>query len=230
MARTARRRSGGRWVWAVPRLLLTIPVTTLTVALLLLTGVLTGTLFTAVEPDDPAISELQFGLPAFREGRIWTLFTGAVTFSQPVFYLFVGALLAVGLGVYERRVGSLRAAVALVVTHTLGIVIPALLLWPFVGSDWSWAAQLGGELDAGLSAGGFGVAAAATALVAPPWRGWLRVLGSAVLVVLVIRSGLLWDLEHLAGWATGLAIGPRLGRQVRLEGGHGSCCPGSPGR
>ena len=180
-----------------------------------MTGLLTGTLFAAVDPADPAISDLQFGLPAFREGRIWTLFTGAVTFSQPEFYLFVGVLLAVGLGLYERRVGSLRAAVALVVTHTAGIVIPALLLWPFVGSDWTWAAQLGGQLDAGLSAGGFGVAAAATALIAPPWRGRLRVLGSTVLAVLVIRSGLLWDLEHLAGWLTGLAIGPWLGSQVR---------------
>ncbi|MEP6561826.1 MAG: hypothetical protein ABJD68_12240, partial [Nakamurella sp.] len=155
-----------------------------------------------------------------RDGRIWTLFTGAVTFSQPVFYLVVGILLAVGLGLYERRIGSLRAAVALVITHTAGIVIPALLLWPFVGSDWTWAAQLAGQLDAGISAGGFGVAAAATALIAPPWRGRLRVLGSTVLLVLVLRSGLLWDLEHLVGWSTGLLVGPWLGSQVRLARGH----------
>ena len=182
---------------------------------MLLTGVLTGTLFTAVDPEDPAITGLQFGLPAFREGRPWTLFTGAVTYSQPTFYLFVGVLLAVGLGIYERRVGSLRAAVALVVTHTAGIVIPALLLWPLVDSDWAWAAELGGQLDAGLSAAGFGVAAAATVLITPPWRGRLRALGSTVLVMLVIASGLLWDLDHLAGWATGLAIGPWLGSQAR---------------
>ncbi|MET0864399.1 MAG: hypothetical protein ABWZ98_08680 [Nakamurella sp.] len=213
-------RSVGRRLARIPRFLGSIPVTLLTVGLLLLTGILTGTLFTATDPEDPSIIDLQFGLPAFRDGRIWTLFTGAVTFSQPVFYLVVGVLLAAGLGLYERRVGSLRAAVALVITHTAGIVIPALLLWPFVGSDWTWAAQLGGQLDAGMSAGGFGVAAAATALIAPPWRGRLRVVGSAVLLVLVIRSGLLWDLEHLAGWATGLAVGPWLGSQVRLARGH----------
>ena len=34
-----------------------------------------------------------------------------MTFTEPEFYFFVGAMLAVGLGLYERRVGSLRAAV-----------------------------------------------------------------------------------------------------------------------
>ena len=77
-------------------------------------------------------------------------------------------MLAVGLGLYERRVGSLRAATALIVTHGVGVVLPALLLWPFAGGAWHWAATLAGELDSGLSAGGFGVAAAATALLSPP--------------------------------------------------------------
>ena len=125
-------------------------------------------------------------------------------------------MLAAGLGLYERRVGSLRAAVALVVTHCAGIVIPALLLWPFVDSGWTWASELGGELDAGLSAGGFGVAAAATALLTPPWRGRLRVLVTTFLTVLVLKSGLLWDLEHFTAWLTGLAIGPWLARGPML--------------
>jgi hypothetical protein len=200
---------------SIPRGLTTIPVTLLTVGLLLLAGVLTGTLFAPADPTDSTITSLEFGLPAFREGRVWTLFTGAVTFTEPEFYLFVGVLLAVGLGLYERRVGSLRAAVALVVTHSAGIVVPALLLWPFVDSNWTWASMLGGELDAGLSAGGFGVAAAATALLTPPWRGRLRVLVTTFLVVLVLKSGLLWDLEHFTAWLTGLAIGPWLAGPTR---------------
>ena len=102
----------------------------------------TGTLFEPADPNDAALTALQFGLPAFRDGRWWTIYTGAVTFVDPAFYFFVGAMLGVGLGVYERRVGSLRAATALVVTHTVGIVLPALVLWPFVGSDWAWAAHL----------------------------------------------------------------------------------------
>lgn len=201
---------------AIPRQLSRVPVTLLTVALLLVAGLLTGTLFAPADPNDPVINSLQFGLPAFREGRVWTLFTGAVTFTEPEFYFFVGALLAVGLGLYERAVGSLRAAAALLITHSVGIVLPALLLWPFVGSGWTWAATLGGQLDAGMSAGGFGVAAAATALLLPPWRGRLRVLGTAFLAVLVMKSGLLWDLEHFTAWTTGLAIGPWLAR-ARLQ-------------
>lgn len=203
-------------VRATPRFLGSIPVTLTTLGLLLLTGVLTGTLFAPADPSDATITSLQFGLPAFREGRIWTLFTGAVTFVEPEFYFFVGTMLAVGLGIYERRVGSLRAAVALIVTHSVGIVLPALLLWPFANSDWTWAASLAGELDAGFSAGGFGVAAAATALLGPPWRGRIRVLGTTFLAVMVIKSGLLWDLEHLTAWVTGLLIGPWLARRTLL--------------
>jgi len=208
------RRTVGQRISAIPRELTRIPVTLLTVGLLLLAGILTGTLFAPANPNDTAITSLEFGLSAFREGRIWTLFTGAVTFTEPEFYFFVGAMLAVGLGLYERRVGSLRAAFALVITHSVGIVVPALLLWPFAGSGWTWAATLAGELDAGLSAGGFGVAAASTALLTPPWRGRLRVLGTAFLSVMVIKSGLLWDLEHFTAWLTGLAIGPRLARST----------------
>ncbi len=212
---------------AIPRGLTTIPVTLLTVGLLLLAGVLTGTLFAPADPTDSTITSLEFGLPAFREGRVWTLFTGAVTFTEPEFYLFVGAVLAVGLGLYEHRVGSLRALFALVVTHTAGIVIPALLLWPFTNSNWTWASTLGGELDAGMSAGGFGVAAAATALLRPPWRGRIRVLVTTFLTVLVLKSGLLWDLEHFVGWWAGLAIGPWLAEPALRARGR---APGQPGR
>ncbi len=100
-----RRRSGSA---AIPRGLTRIPVTLLTVGLLLLAGMLTGTLFAPADPTDRAITSLEFGLPAFREGRIWTLFTGAVTFTEPEFYLFVGVLLAVGLG-SVRTPGRLTA-------------------------------------------------------------------------------------------------------------------------
>lgn len=192
-----------------------IPVTLSVLALLLVMGVVTGTLFAPAAPDDTLINSLEFGLPAFLEGRVWTVFTGAITFAEPEFYLFVGVLLAVGLGIYERRVGSLRAAAALVITHVAGVVIPALLLWPFSNSGWAWAVSLSQESDSGLSAGGIGVAAAGTALLAPPWRGRWRLFGTTVLAILIIKSGLLWDLEHSAAWAVGLAIGPRLARARR---------------
>jgi len=42
------------------------------------------------------------------------------------------------------------------------------------------------------------------------------VLGTTFLAVMVIKSGLLWDLEHFTAWVTGLAIGPRLARPVLL--------------
>lgn len=218
MATPPDQRRPARFV-RVLKVLASVPVTIATVTMLLVTGALTGTLFTAATEDDPTLQPLLFGLPAYRDGRLWTVFTGAVTFVEPEFYLFVGGLLAVGLGLYERRVGSLRAAIALLVTHTAGVVVPALLLWPVAGSDWRWAATLASQLDAGLSAGGIGVAAASTALLRPPWRGRIRVLFSACLAVLVLKSGLLWDLEHGTAWIAGLLLGPRLaGRKAGRPG------------
>ena len=211
----APRRTIGSRVWTFIKDLRKIPVTLFVLAMLFLVGTVTGTLFEPADPNDATLTALQFGLPAFREGRWWTVYTGAVTFVDPAFYFFVGTLLGIGLGIYERRVGSLRAATALVVTHTVGIVLPALLLWPFVGSDWAWAAHLADQLDAGLSAGGFGVAGAATALLKPPWRGRIRLFLTAFFVVLLFASGVLWDLEHFAAWLTGLVIGPRLARRSR---------------
>jgi phosphatidylglycerol lysyltransferase len=209
------RRSVGSRILTFLRELRRIPVTLSVLVVLLIVGTLTGTLFAPADPNDATVTALQFGLPAFQEGRWWTIYTGAVTFNDPAFYLFVGALLGVGLGLYERRVGSLRAATALVVTHTVGVVVPALLLWPLAGSDWAWAAHLADQLDAGLSAGGFGVAGAATALLNRPWRGRIRIFLTAFFIVLLLTSGLLWDLEHFAAWIAGLLIGPKLAGRGR---------------
>ena len=185
-------RSVGSRILTFLRELRRIPVTLSVLVVLLIVGTLTGTLFAPADPNDATVTALQFGLPAFQEGRWWTIYTGAVTFNDPAFYLFVGALLGVGLGLYERRVGSLRAATALVVTHTVGVVVPALLLWPLAGSDWAWAAHLADQLDAGLSAGGFGVAGAATALLNRPWRGRIRLFLTAFFIVLAahVRAAL----------------------------------------
>ena len=72
------------------------------------------------------------------------------------------------------------------------------------------AVELGRETDLGLSAGGYAVIGALTAVMQPMWRRRVRVGLSAFLIVMVLDSGLLWDVEHLASWTVGLIAGPFL--------------------
>ena len=61
-AETARRkRTIGERVRATPRFLASIPVTLTTVGLLLLAGILTGTLFAPADPTDPTITRWSSG-------------------------------------------------------------------------------------------------------------------------------------------------------------------------
>lgn len=184
---------------------------TVTVVLVMLTmGVLTGTLW-AVHPSDTGLlAELSYGLPSLEQGKWWTLLTGAMILPRPEFYLLVCTLIAIGLGRYETRVGVARAAVALIGTQLIGTAGAALLLWPWQGSSWPWAATLAGQVDLGLSAGALGVAGAATVLLSDTWRRRARAVGFTYLIVLVAKSGLLWDVEHLLAFTAGVAIGPKL--------------------
>ncbi|MGI8415291.1 MAG: hypothetical protein ACR2P2_03620 [Nakamurella sp.] len=80
--------------------------------------------------------------------------------------------------------------------------------------NWPWASLVAGQTDLGMSAGIVGVLAAASCLMRPAIRRRLRWVVCAYLLVMVLRSGLLWDAEHLLGWFTGLAAGPLLAASV----------------
>ncbi len=193
----------------------TIPFTVGALALLLGMGIATRTLWRALDPESGLLQALSFGTRRLQDGQWWTFGTGAFVLPRPEFYLVVGALLVAGLGCYERRVGSARAAVALLGTQLAGTVGAAMLMWPFHESSWAWAASLSGQVDLGLSAGALGVAGAATALMGESWRRRIRVCGLAYLSVMVLRSGLLWDVEHLLAFSAGILAGPTLAGRPR---------------
>ncbi len=193
-----------------------VPVTLGVVALLLCAAIATATLWRAADPESGLLQALSFGTPRLQDGRIWTFATGAFLLPRPEFYPVVGLLLVIGLGGYERRVGSVKALIALVGTQLFGTVSAAIVLLPFDGGVWPWAAALADKVDLGLSAGALGVVGAASALTSDQLRVRLRAFGIAYLTVAVVRSGLLWDLEHLLAFSAGLIAGPRLaGRRCR---------------
>ena len=192
-----------------------IPATLSTAGLLLAAGIVTGTLWAPADPRLGWLHELGYGTPAVQDGRLWAFPVGAFVFPRPELYLLTGVLLVAVMGWYERRTGGLRAVAALLGTQLAGTIGTAVLLLPLDGHGWKWAAALADERHLGLSAGLLGLVGAGTALVAPAMGRRIRALGLTFLAVLVLKSGLLWDLEHLIAFGAGLVAGPTLAGRRR---------------
>ncbi|MTD16207.1 DUF2156 domain-containing protein [Nakamurella sp. YIM 132087] len=192
-----------------------IPVTLAALALLLVAGGLTTTLWRPLPAETGTLLAHSYGTPALQDGHWWTFLTGAFLEPRPEHYLLLAVVLVVGLGAFERRAGHLRAAVALIGTQLIGTVGAAALLLPVADSSWPWAVAAAQQVDLGLTAGALGVAGAATAFLTPEWRRRVRVAAAAFLIVLLLKSGLLWDLSHLLAFTAGVLAGPALiGRRL----------------
>ncbi len=180
------------------------PFTTCLVIAMLVTSTIYGTL-----SGHPHAESMSFGLPALREGRVWTYVVGGLIVPTAALLPVAGGLVAVAVGALEERVGAWRTALTVVGTHLVGTVGASLFLWGASSTlDWRWADGLARLTDTGLSAGGLGVLAVLTAFLHTPIRRAIRVGVGAYLVVMLLRSGLLWDLEHLLSFGAGLAVGP----------------------
>ena len=194
-----------------------VPFTASVIAVLMVVGAITGTLWHAVDVDDASLRAISYGAPQ-PGNRWWTFVVGSLVLPRPEFYLAIGVVLAVGLSWYERRAGSLRAAVAFIGAQLAGTVLTALLLRSLTAADWPWADHAATQVDLGLSAGAIGVVGAATALMKPVGARRVRLALVSYLSVLVLKSGLLWDVEHFLAFSCGLFAGPALaGRRTVLR-------------
>ena len=202
-----------RWDEVVRR----IPFTLAVVVTMLVVGLVTGSLWLALE-DRPLWEVVAYGLPALQDGRWWTPVTGSFFAVAPWQYLPVagGFLLLVGWS--EWMIGTRRAAVAACTTQLAGVLGAAAVLALTSGTGWDWAARVADDLDVGFSAGAMGAVAAASVALSPPWRGRVRAVLVMYSVIALLYIGLLWDLEHLIGVGVGLLLGPLLmGRAPRLS-------------
>ncbi len=201
------------------------PFTTGLVVAMLVTSAAYGTL-----SGHPHAGAMSFGLPALRDGRVWTYLVGGLIVPSAGLLPVAGGLVALVVGALEHRVGARRTALTLLGTHLAGTVGASLFLWVASGTDWRWADGLARLTDTGLSAGGLGVLAVLTAFLHTPVRRAIRVGVGAYLVVILLRSGLLWDLEHLLSFGTGLVAGPWVaGRRRTPWGPRGSNLSGVRG-
>jgi len=192
----------------LPASIRVVPFTAGLITVIVLVAAVTGA-FTGAHRDVLA-ARVGYGLPALIDGQLWRFLVGASILPEPTQYLVMGSLIALAVGYFERRVGAVRAAAALAGTHLVGTVGAAALLSVAGRIDWPWARLVAGDSDLGMSAGTIGVLAAASCLMCPTMRRRVRWIGSAYFTIMVLRSGLLWDAEHLVGWFTGLLAGPLL--------------------
>src|SRR6478752_3550919 len=198
-----------RWAVAASRTVARIPVTVGVLALVLSMGIYTGTLWHAADAVSDVLTPLSFGTPRLQDGRPWTFAIGAFVQSGPEWYV-LAVTLCIGLAAYEKRIGSLRTAVTLFGTQLAATLVTAALLWPRINESWAWAASLAHQVDVGISAGVLGVLGASTAIISHSWRRGVRLCALAYLSVMVLRSGLLPDVEQLLAFGSGVLLGPIL--------------------
>ena len=217
-SKLSQRRSArtNHWRWSLRALLQraagaarSVPFTSSVIAVMLATGVATHTLWAAVDSENAALQAISYGAPQLSR-HWWTFAVGALVLPRPELYLLVGLLLAVGLSWYERQVGWFRAAVVFVGAQLGATLATASALLALRSTAWPWAAQAATQVDLGLSAGAMGVLGAATAMMSPHGARRIRLAMVTYLAVLVLKSGLLWDVEHFLAFGCGLAGGPRL--------------------
>jgi hypothetical protein len=176
------------------------PFTAGSIAMMLFVGLATGALFSRVSAH-PWGDDVSYGLPAFADGRMWTLITGAFFAVTPLCYVAVIGSFALLTGFAERRLGTYRTVLACVYSHTAGILGAASLVAVGLGDRWSDA------IDVGFSAGAMGAAAIATATLPRRRQRFVRagLLGYCVVALLVLHQ--LADLEHLVAVLAGLPLG-----------------------
>lgn len=183
-------------VIALARVLGRTPATLITLAVLLVVGIVSRGLW---EPFDQSagMQVWAYGLPAFDAGRWWTAVTGTFLVSNPWVYLPTLISLS-ALGALEFLRGTRVALGYFWIGQLFGVFATALLLALLrVFPAWDWAQETASALDVGPSAGAFACIAALVGIVAPPWRtrGWMVLLTVVIVGVLVL--GTVADLEHL---------------------------------
>ena len=207
----ARARRRARFLAELPgRIVRVYPATLLLVVVPIVVGLASGSGWRSVEGTS-WFTEIAYGAPALAGGKPWTFFTGMWFVQGLVWvYLPILALLAVVGGVYERRAGHVRLLLVVIVGQAAATAITSSFFYGFRDSGWTWAQQLAGVSDVGISAGLFVLFGAFSASMQPVWRTRARAGLSAFLVAMVLTSGNVWDASHLVGWTIGLIAGPFL--------------------
>lgn len=193
-------------VTVLTRLLCRYPFTVGGLVLIVTLGVFLGTFVTEVT-DHPLGDHIAYGVPAFQDGRWWSVFTGIPFAITPLCYVAVLASFATFVGFLEHRLGTARTMAVWAIGHVAG-VFGAIALVDLTGS------ALMSALDVGPSGGAMAAAAVATATLTPRWRFWTRTGLVAYVIGSLLVIGHLADVVHLVAVAVALPLGPLFVRRT----------------
>ncbi|WP_427017329.1 bifunctional lysylphosphatidylglycerol flippase/synthetase MprF [Pseudarthrobacter sp. P1] len=156
--------------------------------------------------------------PLSLAGHWWAL-AAAGFWSRNLTGYVLGTILVALVGTpVERRLGSVRFAVAALATQAIGIVAATAFSWSVRGLMGSWFSVLITHTYLGPSALICGATMAATATLGTLWRRRLRLAAMALLALLALYSGSFEDLVRLGAAGGGTLLGPLLaGHRPRLK-------------
>ena len=187
----------------VVTLLRRTPFTITLVLLMLVIAAATGTLFSPAA-DKPWFSDVATGLPAFAEGRWWTILTSPFFVDHPFVFLTLAPLVIGGVGWAEWKFGSLRTMGLFLAGHIVGVLGAAGILALVVQTNWAWAVRLSETYDVGPSCGAFTALVFAIATLPAPWRLRGRIIIVICISLSVPYPGRLYDLEHAVAMVAAL--------------------------
>lgn len=175
------------------------------VVLLFVVGAITGTLWSAAENQD-WYTQVATGLPAFQEGRWWSLFTAVLFVPRPYVFITLLPLLVGGLGWAEWRFGSLRTIGLFLGGHIVGVLGAAGIIALLAPTGWHWADMLASAYDVGPSCGAFTALVFATATLPSPWRLRARVATAIYIGVSLLYLGHIFDVEHAVALLVAMTV------------------------
>ncbi len=182
-----------------------LPVTIAFVVALIAVGAATGTLLSPAA-DAPWYGQVATGIPAFAEGRWWTLATSPFFVDHPLVYLTLLPLVVGGLGWAEWRFGGLRTIGLFAAGHVVGVLGAAGLLLLVAQTGWPWAEQLTQHSDVGPSCGALAALVFAIATLPAPWRLRARIAVVIWVGISLLYLGQLHDVEHAVAMVAALAV------------------------
>lgn len=204
-----------------------LPFTAACVAALVVTGIVFEGFWRHAN-QAPWFDGIAYGIPAFENGRWWTVATGPWFGLTPLQHVSLVLLVALGFGVGEWRMGAWRTAIAAVGGQLIGVLGAFAVIVPGDAVGWEWATELSVVLDVGCSTAVVAVLAATTATLVSPWRLRARAILYGYVIVSFLFVGSLADLTHLIAFAVFLLVGerffsstehglrPRTNRETRL--------------
>ncbi|MFD2395333.1 hypothetical protein ACFSSF_18060 [Dietzia aerolata] len=197
-------RAGGLVTTVARRL----PVTTVFVAALIVTGVVFESLWRHAGQAS-WFEGVAYGLPALEAGRWWTLGAGPWFGLTPLQHVSLILLAGLGIGVGEWLLGPLRVLIAAIGGQLIGVLGAIAVIVPGDAAGWAWASELSVVLDVGCSTAVIAVLAAATATLVSPWRLRARAILYGYVIVSFLFVGSLADLTHLIAFVVFLLVGER---------------------